>query len=136
MSSLNEGWGWVRINAGALTVVGAFIGGLTGGVWYLGTTMATTIDVDQVEVKVDDLSAKVEPLATTTDINQVEAKVDDLNAKVDQLQVTFSLMMSCIIEQNRQTVALVARRQPAPAPPLPASCETALELVRTSVTSQ
>ena len=114
--SLTDGWSWIRINAAALTVVGAFVGGLTGSVWYLGTLMgslATTTAVGAVDEKVDAINVKVETLATTTAVGAVDEKVDAVNAKVETIQAMFPLMMSCIIDQNRQTLTAIARPEAA-----------------------
>ena len=116
-----SGWDWVRVNAAALAVVFAIIGGLTSAIWYLGTlmgTLAPTASVASVDEKVDALNVKVETLATTDDVNA-------LSVKVNRLQAMFPLMMSCIIEQNRQILVATAQEQ-LPVPELPASCETAL----------
>ena len=75
------------------------------------------------------MNVRAETLATTDDVNL-------LSAKVNQLQTMFPLMMSCIMEQNRQILVAVAQEQ-LPVPALPASCETALALARaTGVTGQ
>lgn len=125
-------WNWVRVNAAALAVVVAIVGGLTSAIWYLGTlmgTLAPTASVAMVDEKVDALNVRVETLATTDDVNLV-------SAKVNQLQAMFPLMMSCIIEQNRQILVAVAQEQ-LPVPALPASCETALALAQAAgVTGQ
>ena len=117
---------WFRINAAALAVIVATLGGLTSTIWYLGTlmgTLATTDSVTAVDGKVDALNIRVETLATTEAVNL-------LSDKVDRLQSTYPLMMSCIVEQNRQILMTVGQDQPAPPPELPASCETALALAR------
>lgn len=126
-----NGWYWVRENAAALAVVVAIVGGLTSAVWYLGTlmgTLARTASVAAVDEGIDNLNVRVETLASTADVNL-------LSAKVNQLQAMFPLMMSCIIEQNRQILTAVAQEQLA-VPELPASCETALELARAGATGQ
>ena len=92
-------------------------------------TLAPTASVAMVDEKVDALNVRVETLAMTDDVNL-------LSTKVDQLQAMFPLMMSCIIEQNRQILVAVAQEQ-LPVPALPASCETALALAQgTGVTGQ
>ncbi|MCY3813599.1 MAG: hypothetical protein OXH15_17540, partial [Gammaproteobacteria bacterium] len=100
-------------------------------------TLATTDDVEALNVRVetlattDDVEAlnvRVETLATTDD-------VEALNVKVNQLQAMFPLMMSCIIEQNRQILVAVAQDQ-LPVPELPASCETSLALAQASATGR
>ena len=126
-----RGWYWFRENAAALAVVVAIVGGLTSAIWYLGTlmgTLAPTASVTTVDEKVDELNVRVETLATTADVNL-------LSAKVNQLQAMFPLMMSCIIEQNRQILTAVAQKQ-LPMPELPVGCETALELARDGATGQ
>ena len=125
------GWDWVRVNAGALAVVVAIVGGLTSAIWYLGTlmgTLAPTASVATVDEKVEALNVRVETLATTDD-------VEALNVKVNQLQAMFPLMMSCIIEQNRQILVAVAQDQ-LPVPELPASCETSLALAQAGATGR
>jgi len=125
------GWDWVRVNAAALAVVVAIVGGLTSAIWYLGTlmgTLAPTASVAAVDEKVEALNVRVETLATTDD-------VEALNVKVNQLQAMFPLMMSCIIEQNRQILVAVAQDQ-LPLPELPASCETSLALAQAGATGR
>ena len=164
------GWDWVRVNAAALAVVVAIVGGLASAIWYLGTlmgTLAPTASVAAVDEKVDALNVRVETLATTDDVNALDEKVealnvrvetlattddvealnvrvetlattDDVNAvsvKVNQLQAMFPLMMSCIIEQNRQILVAVAQDQ-LPVPELPASCETSLALAQAGATGR
>ena len=187
------GWDWVRVNAAALAVVVAIVGGLTSTIRYLGTlmgtlaptasvatvdekvealnvrveTLATTDDVEALDEKVEALNARVETLATTDDVEALDEKVealnvrvetlattddvealnvrvetlattDDvetLNVKVNQLQAMFPLMMSCIIEQNRQILVAVAQDQ-LPVPELPASCETSLALAQAGATGR
>ena len=198
------GWDWVRVNAAALAVVVAIVGGLTSAIWYLGTlmgtlaptasvatvdekvealnvrvetlattedvealvatvdekvealnvrveTLATTEDVEALDEKVEALNVRVETLATTDDVDALDEKVealnvrvetlattDDveaLNVKVNQLQAMFPLMMSCIIEQNRQIFVALAQDQ-LPVPELPASCETSLALAQASATGR
>ena len=187
------GWDWVRVNAAALAVVVAIVGGLTSAIWYLGTlmgtlaptasvatvdekvealnvrveTLATTDDVATLDEKVEALNVRVETLATTDDVAALDEKVealnvrvetlattdevealnvrvetlattDDveaLNVKVNQLQAMFPLMMSCIIEQNRQIFVALAQDQ-LPVPELPASCETSLALAQASATGR
>ena len=61
------GWDWVRVNAAALAVVVAIVGGLTSAIWYLGTlmgTLAPTASVATVDEKVEALNVRVENLAT------------------------------------------------------------------------
>lgn len=125
------GWDWVRVNAAALAVVVAIVGGLTSAIWYLGTlmgTLAPTASVATLDEKVEALNVRVETLATTED-------VEALNVKVNQLQAMFPLMMSCIIEQNRQILVALAQDQ-LPVPELPASCETSLALAQASATGR
>ena len=141
-------WSWIRINAAALTVVGAFLGGLTGAVWYLGTTMATTTDVNQVETKVDAVSDQLLTLATTAAVEEVETKVDAVSDQLDQFQAMFPLMVVCILEQNRQLmVAIDLSGLPPTGNPdidprlrgpqdLPASCDTALALAQRAAGGQ
>ena len=171
------GWDWVRVNAAALAVVVAIVGGLTSAIWYLGTlmgtlaptasvatvdekvealnvrveTLATKEDVEALDEKVEALNVRVETLATTDDVDALDEKVealnvrvetlattDDveaLNVKVNQLQAMFPLMMSCIIEQNRQIFVALAQDQ-LPVPELPASCETSLALAQASATGR
>ena len=203
------GWDWVRVNAAALAVVVAIVGGLTSAIWYLGTlmgtlaptasvatvdekvealnvrveTLATTDDVEALNVRVetlattdevealdekvealnvrvetlataDDVAAldervealnvRVETLATTDDVEALNVRVETLattddvetlNVKVNQLQAMFPLMMSCIIEQNRQILVAVAQEQ-LPVPELPASCETSLALAQAGATGR
>jgi chaperonin cofactor prefoldin len=187
------GWDWVRVNAAALAVVVAIVGGLTSAIWYLGTlmgtlaptasvatvdekvealnvrvetlattddvealnvrveTLATTDEVEALDEKVEALNVRVETLATTDDVNAVDEKVealnvrvetlattDDVNAvsvKVNQLQAMFPLMVSCIIEQNRQILVALAQDQ-LPVPELPASCETSLALAQAGATGR
>ena len=187
------GWDWVRVNAAALAVVVAIVGGLTSAIWYLGTlmgtlaptasvatvdekvealnvrieTLATTDDVAALDEKVEALNVRVETLATADDVaaldekvealnvrvetlattDEVEAlnvrvetlattdEVEALNVKVNQLQAMFPLMMSCIIEQNRQILVAVAQDQ-LPVPELPASCETSLALAQAGATGR
>jgi len=187
------GWDWVRVNAAALAVVVAIVGGLTSAIWYLGTlmgtlaptasvaaveekvdalnvrveTLATTDDVDALDEKVEALNVRVETLATTDDVEALNVRVetlattddvealdekvealnarvetlattDDVNAlnvKVNQLQAMFPLMMSCIIEQNRQILVAVAQDR-LPVPELPASCETSLALAQAGATGR
>ena len=148
------GWDWVRVNAAALAVIVAIVGGLTSAIWYLGTlmgTLAPTASVAAVDEKVEALNVRVETLATTDDVEALDEKVealnvrvetlattDDveaLNVKVNQLQAMFPLMMSCIIEQNRQILVAVAQDQ-LPVPELPASCETSLALAQASATGR
>ena len=203
------GWDWVRVNAAALAVVVAIVGGLTSTIRYLGTlmgtlaptasvatvdekvealnvrvetlattddvetlnvrveTLATTDDVEALDEKVETLNVRVETLATTDDVEALDEKVealnvrvetlattddvealnvrvetlattDDvetLNVKVNQLQAMFPLMMSCIIEQNRQILVAVAQDR-LPVPELPASCETSLALAQAGATGR
>ena len=210
------GWDWVCVNAAALAVVVAIVGGLTSAIWYLGTlmgtlaptasvatvdekvdalnvrvetlattddvdalnvrveTLATTDDVDALDEKVEALNVRVETLATTDDLDALDEKVealnvrvetlattddldaldekvealnvrvetlattddlDALNVKVNQLQAMFPLMMSCIIEQNRQLLVAIAQDQ-LPVPELPASCETSLALAQAGATGR
>ena len=187
------GWDWVRVNAAALAVVVAIVGGLTSAIWYLGTlmgtlaptasvatvdekvealnvrveTLATTDDVEALDEKVEALNVRVETLATTDDVEALDEKVEALNVrvetlattddvealnvrvetlattddvealhvKVNQLQAMFPLMMSCIIEQNRQILVVTAQDQ-LPVPELPASCETSLALAQASATGR
>ena len=164
------GWDWVRVNAAALAVVVAVVGGLTSAIWYLGTlmgtlapttfvaavdekvdalnvrveTLATTDDVEVLDEKVEALNVRVETPATTEDVESLNVRVetlattDDVNAvsvKVNELQAMFPLMMSCIIEQNRQILVAVAQDQ-LPVPELPASCETSLALAQASATGR
>ncbi|MYN65660.1 MAG: hypothetical protein F4X11_11615 [Acidobacteria bacterium] len=148
------GWDWVRVNAAALAVVVAIVGGLTSAIWYLGTlmgTLAPTASVATLDEKVEALNVRVETLATTDDVEALDEKVealnvrvetlattDDveaLNVKVNQLQAMFPLMMSCIIEQNRQIFVALAQDQ-LPVPELPASCETSLALAQASASGR
>ena len=180
------GWDWVRVNAAALAVVVAIVGGLTSAIWYLGTlmgtlaptasvatldekvealnvrveTLATTDDVEALDEKVEALNVRVETLATTEDVEALNVRVETLattedvealnvrvetlattedvealNVKVNQLQAMFPLMMSCIIEQNRQIFVALAQDQ-LPVPELPASCETSLALAQASATGR
>ncbi|MDE2907409.1 MAG: hypothetical protein OXQ28_15140 [Acidobacteriota bacterium] len=148
------GWDWVRVNAAALAVVVAIVGGLTSAIWYLGTlmgTLAPTASVAKVDEKVEALNVRVETLATKEDVEALDEKVealnvrvetlattDDveaLNVKVNQLQAMFPLMMSCIIEQNRQILVALAQDQ-LPVPELPASCETSLALAQAGATGR
>ena len=187
------GWDWVRVNAAALAVVVAIVGGLTSAIWYLGTLMgtlaptasvatvdekvealtvrvealATTDDVDALDEKVESLNVRVETLATTEDVEALNVRVETLattddvdaldekveslnvrvetlattddvealNVKVNQLQAMFPLMMSCIIEQNRQIFVALAQDQ-LPVPELPASCETSLALAQAGATGR
>ncbi len=141
------GWDWVRVNAAALAVVVAIVGGLTSAIWYLGTlmgTLAPTASVAAVDEKVEALNVRVETLATTDDVEALNVRVETLattddvealNVKVNQLQAMFPLMMSCIIEQNRQILVAVAQDQ-LPLPELPASCETSLALAQAGATGR
>ena len=141
------GWDWVRVNAAALAVVVAIVGGLTSAIWYLGTlmgTLAPTASVATVDEKVEALNVRVETLATKEDVEALNVRVETLattedvealNVKVNQLQVMFPLMMSCIIEQNRQIFVALAQDQ-LPVPELPASCETSLALAQASATGR
>ena len=157
------GWDWVRVNAAALAVVVAIVGGLTSAIWYLGTlmgTLAPTASVATVDEKVEALNVRVETLATTDDVEALNVRVETLattddvealnvrvetlattddvealNVKVNQLQAMFPLMMSCIIEQNRQILVALAQDQ-LPVPELPASCETSLALAQASATGR
>ena len=164
------GWDWVRVNAAALAIVVAIVGGLTSAIWYLGTlmgTLAPTASVAAVEEKVDALNVRVETLATTDDVNALDEKVEALNVRVEtlattddvealnvrvetlattddvnavsvevnQLQAMFPLMMSCIIEQNRQILVAVAQDR-LPVPELPASCETSLAVAQAGATGR
>ena len=187
------GWDWVRVNAAALAVVVAIVGGLTSAIWYLGTlmgtlaptasvatvdekvealnvrietlattdhvaaldekvealnvrveTLATADDVAALDERVEALNVRVETLATTDEVEALNVRVETLattddvaalNVKVNQLQAMFPLMMSCIIEQNRQILVAVAQDQ-LPVPELPASCETSLALAQAGATGR
>ena len=164
------GWDWVRVNAAALAVVVAIVGGLTSAIWYLGTlmgTLAPTASVATLDEKVEALNVRVETLATTDDVAALNVRIETLattddvaaldekvealnvrvetlattddfealNVKVNQLQAMFPLMMSCIIEQNRQILVAVAQDQ-LPVPELPASCETSLALAQAGATGR
>ena len=128
------GWDWVRVNAAALAVVVAIVGGLTSAIWYLGTlmgTLAPTASVAAVDEKVEALNVRVETLATTDDVEALNVRVETLattddvealNVKVNQLQAMFPLMMSCIIEiscrcRSCRQVAKRPWRWRRPAPP-------------------
>ena len=79
------GWDWVRVNAAALAVVVAIVGGLTSAIWYLGTlmgTLAPTASVATVDEKVEALNVRVETLATTDDVAALDEKVEALNVRV------------------------------------------------------
>lgn len=124
---------WIGKNAPALTVVGGAFAAIVGVVWYLSAlvgALAPRTAVEDLSQNLSEVTVQAATLATRDDIAMLDEKLRTMDANiaavgadVNDVRVLFTIMMTCISDQNRQALAALSRSETLPDEP--ESCRVA-----------